>query len=81
MIIFFKLVAILFFLLNNYVNLSDLYVDSSDDYVNLSDIYVDLYRIMMTSKWQLVALTRFDNKMLSLYSHYGYFLKSQNLTS
>ena len=79
MIIFFKLVAILFFLsdnyvnlsdlyvdlTDNYVNLSDLYVDLSDDYVNLSDIYVDLYDILMTSKWQFVALTRLDNKILS----------------
>ena len=79
MIIFFKLVTILFFLSDNYVNLSDrnvdlsnkyvnlsdLYFDLSDDYVNLSDIYVDLYDIMMPNKWQLVALTRFNNKILS----------------
>lgn len=92
MINFFKLVAILFFLSDNYVNLSNLYVNLSDNYVNpsdphvdpsdnhanLSDIFVDLYGIMMKSKWQLVALTRFDDKMLSLYSHYDYFLTSQH---
>ena len=58
---------------DNYVDLSDLYIDLSDHYVDLSENYVelsdndvDLSDIKLTSRWQLVALTRYkkDIKLL-----------------
>ena len=57
---------------DNYVDLSDLYVDLSDHYVDLSENYADLSDndvdfsdIELTSRWQLLALTLFNNKIFS----------------
>ena len=52
-------------MLNNYVDLSDHYVDLSENYVDLSDNDVDLSDIKLKSKWQLVALTGYENKIFS----------------
>ena len=40
-------------------------VDLSDNDVNLSDNDVDLSDIKLTSRWLLVALTGYENKILS----------------
>ena len=50
---------------DNYVDLSDHYVDLSENYVDLSDNDVDLSDIKLTSKWQLVSLTGYENKIIS----------------
>ena len=46
-------------------HLSDHYVDLSENYVDLTDNKVDLSDIKPTSRWQLVALTGYENKILS----------------
>ena len=55
-----------------YHHLSDLYVDLSDhydglseNYVDMSDNDVDLSDIKLTCRWQLVALTRYKNKIFT----------------
>ena len=48
-----------------YVDLSDHYVDLSENYVDLSDNDVDLSDFKLTSRWQLVSLTRYKNKIFS----------------
>ena len=48
-----------------YVDLADHYVDLSEIYVDLSDYDVDLSDIRLTSRWQLVALTGYENKIFS----------------
>ena len=62
------------YLLDNYVDLPDLYVDSSVIYVDLSDNDVDfsdndvdLSDINLTSRWQLMGLPRYKNKIFSYY--------------
>ena len=60
-------------MLNNYVDLSDHYVDlsviffnlSDHNDVNLSDNDVDLSDIKLRSRWLLVALTGYENKIFS----------------
>ena len=47
------------------MDLSDNEVDLSDNDVDLSDNDVDLSDIKLTSRWQLVALTGYENKIFS----------------
>ena len=48
---------------DHYVDLSENYVDLSDNDVDLSDNDCDLLDIKLTSRWQLVALTGYENKI------------------
>ena len=48
---------------SNYVDLSDHYVDLSENHVDYID--VDMSDINLTSRWQLVAVTRYENKIFS----------------
>ena len=57
-------------LFSNYVDLSDRYVDLSDNDFDLSDI-------KLTSTWQLVALTRYKNKIFIATSCDYIFLTSR----
>ena len=52
-------------LFSNYVDLSDHYVDLSENYADLSDNDVDFSDIKRTSRWQLLELTLFKNKIFS----------------
>ena len=47
----------------HYVDLSGNYVDLSDNDVDLSDNEFGLSDIKLTSRWQLVALTGYENKI------------------
>ena len=58
--------------------MSDHYVDLKENYVNLSDNNVDLSDIKMTSRWQLVALTGSENKILYLATSCEIFLTSRH---
>ena len=48
---------------DHYVDLSENYVDLSDNGVDLSDNDVELSDIKLTSRWQLVVLTGYENKI------------------
>ena len=50
---------------SNYVDFSDHYIDSTDNCVDMSNNDIDLSEIKLTNRWQLEALTRYENKMLS----------------
>ena len=50
---------------DHYVDLSKNYVDLSNNDVDLSGNDVHLSDIKLTSKWQLVALTGYENKIFS----------------
>ena len=67
-------------LFSNYVDLSDHNVDLSENYVDLLDNDVNLSNIELTSRWQLVALTRYKNKIFSYYS-WWYFSDKLTLWS
>lgn len=41
----------------------DNYVDLSENYFDLLDHYVDFADILLSSRWQLGALTRYKNKI------------------
>ena len=47
------------------VDLSDHYIALPENYVDLSDNYVDLSDIKLISRWQLAALTWYENKIFS----------------